>query len=239
MVSVLCGPIFDSHSTNAREVRGPAETLHFYCSAAKGSWVKDLHQVTALLMDIPALTHLGFTTDFANLGKKVSSKDPWVQSEDSLAAKALDLVLALVHKRASSMLWHSGSWPGLLALLQSQSKADRVGCLQTLLQDFQVWLECQDYGNSDNFLKSLAKNSPFATTWMNELGKLVAGSPNLAEDDQLLEDTQKATALVWMGWGQTKVVEDAFQCLRSREDSDSRHKVLKILKQWDVLRSRE
>eukprot|EP00974_Lingulodinium_polyedra_P133083 11224284-Lingulodinium_polyedra.AAC.1 len=70
MVTLFCGPVYDAHSSHAAGVRSPAETLEFYCSAAKGTWLQHLSRVADLLLDMPALTHLGFTTDFANLPKR-------------------------------------------------------------------------------------------------------------------------------------------------------------------------
>eukprot|EP00974_Lingulodinium_polyedra_P071087 6880061-Lingulodinium_polyedra.AAC.1 len=57
LVSLLCGPLYEAHSANARDVRSPQESLAFYTSAARGAWLQPLANIISLLHDLPALTH--------------------------------------------------------------------------------------------------------------------------------------------------------------------------------------
>eukprot|EP00974_Lingulodinium_polyedra_P113186 10956029-Lingulodinium_polyedra.AAC.1 len=41
---------------------------------------------------------------------------------------------------------------------------------------------------------------------------------------------------VFTGWGQTKVVEDAFQRMRDREERDVKNRKLMLTKRWSHLR---
>eukprot|EP00974_Lingulodinium_polyedra_P021282 2056334-Lingulodinium_polyedra.AAC.1 len=42
---------------------------------------------------------------------------------------------------------------------------------------------------------------------------------------------------IWGGWGSSQIVEEGNKELRHREDKDTTNKVLKLTKQWDILRS--
>eukprot|EP00974_Lingulodinium_polyedra_P113247 10962151-Lingulodinium_polyedra.AAC.1 len=66
---------------------------------------------------------MGFTAAFACLPKGLTPAESWVVAEDQLAQKAMTLALSLAARRCSSMLWHSYTWPGKLALLCSSDPA--------------------------------------------------------------------------------------------------------------------
>eukprot|EP00974_Lingulodinium_polyedra_P064114 6192733-Lingulodinium_polyedra.AAC.1 len=115
------------------------------------------------------------------------------------------------------MFWHSSSWPGLLGLLHSREEGAPARCLAALLQDWKVYQEARSNAKNSPFLRALVNQSPFATTWVRELAELVAASPDLAEDTDLLAGLQRVVGGVWQGWGHSKLVEDGFQQLRTRE----------------------
>eukprot|EP00974_Lingulodinium_polyedra_P108017 10456211-Lingulodinium_polyedra.AAC.1 len=98
----MVGPLYTSHSDDEAAVRGPSETLAYYASMAQGQWVNPLLSVCALLEDLPALSYLGFSTDWANVSKKALPGDPAWFLEEQLATKALYLCLSLLAKRGAS-----------------------------------------------------------------------------------------------------------------------------------------
>eukprot|EP00974_Lingulodinium_polyedra_P042979 4126517-Lingulodinium_polyedra.AAC.1 len=53
----------------------------------------------------------------------------------------------------------------------------------------------------------------------------------------MLEKVQGFARCIFQGWAQSKVVEDANRDLRYREAMETNNKLLKQVKQWDVLRS--
>eukprot|EP00974_Lingulodinium_polyedra_P111922 10827994-Lingulodinium_polyedra.AAC.1 len=72
----LVMPMYDKHSDNEAQVRGPEETRLYYNQMAKGGW-KDTQLATLrLLEDIPALNRMGFSTDWSNCPKKAKEDDP-------------------------------------------------------------------------------------------------------------------------------------------------------------------
>ena len=74
---------------------------------------------------------------------------------------------------------------------------------------------------------------------MHELGALVSSVADPMSDPALLEPLKSMARRLWLGWGHTKMIEDGNREMRDRETRETTNKSMKILKQWDVLRSRQ
>eukprot|EP00974_Lingulodinium_polyedra_P023069 2227447-Lingulodinium_polyedra.AAC.2 len=74
---------------------------------------------------------------------------------------------------------------------------------------------------------------------MQELGELVLASDGPLQDQALKAVLVAKAKELWSGWGHTHMIEDGNRELRNRESHDTNNKVLKVAKQWDVLRSRD
>ena len=72
LLKVFAKPFADSHFDHERSVRHPAAALHYYSSAAAGSWLSTLQQAVALTQDATALSQAGFDTAFA------ATPQPWL-----------------------------------------------------------------------------------------------------------------------------------------------------------------
>eukprot|EP00974_Lingulodinium_polyedra_P118677 11168127-Lingulodinium_polyedra.AAC.1 len=83
----------------------------------------------------------------------------------------------------------------------------------------------------------MANMSAFQTTLLGEVADCLqadGGGVLPAEMDTLCQFAR----LLFSGWGQTKVCEDANQVVRESESRSVRNRVLNITKQWDVMRTK-
>eukprot|EP00974_Lingulodinium_polyedra_P111387 10773742-Lingulodinium_polyedra.AAC.1 len=165
--------------------------------------------------------------------------NPTLVSENLQATQVFHLATHLAAKRCASMLAHNQGWPLQLALLCSQDQADVHQCLRQLREDYQLWLDAKQVAASDLFLKNLVKQSPFQGAVMQDLGELVTSVPDVTAQPALVAQLQEWAHHLFQGWGTTKMIEDGNGILRDREDRDSKRKVLRCTKQWDVLRSNQ
>eukprot|EP00974_Lingulodinium_polyedra_P054026 5195458-Lingulodinium_polyedra.AAC.1 len=101
------------------------------------------------------------------------------------------------------MSWHSGSWPGLLALLLSPDPEDVQFCLSELWKDWQALQTCRAQGQGSLFLKNLALMSPLNLQPMADLQDLLAADGSGMTDSCLAMAKELALHL-WGGWGQSK-----------------------------------
>ena len=189
----------------------------------------------SLVQDLPTLSYIGFDVSYAALGPDAAAADQELAPQQALAQKVLDLVFSLMYARGSSMSWHTDYWPGLLGLVTSPDPADKQACVDELVKDWQAFTDCAAQKDS-LFLKNLVRTSPFRTKPMAEVVDLLpaVGSTMSVAD---MEDLQRFAEVVWSGFGQSKVVEDANKEVRDKESRDTTNKHLKIAKQWNTLRS--
>jgi hypothetical protein len=194
--------------------------------------------VCELLFQCNRLAFIGFTTDFSLLGKAATVQLPWIVAENQLAQVALNLVLCLFAKRCGSMSWHSDQWPGMLGLLCSPLDADVRRCIEELRTDYRVWEEAVGLAGASLFIRNIVRDSPFSTTFMQELGALVSAVADPMSDPELLQSLKTMSRRIWLGRGHTKMIEDGNREMRDREARDTTNKSMNIMKLWDVLRSR-
>ena len=236
LVATFCEPVHTAHSAHARELKSPEGVRDYYCMAAHARWLADYERLCSYLLDAGRLSYIGFDTSWASIPKSLGPQSPIVQSQDSLAAKCMDLVLNLLHFRIGSMAWHSESWPGLLALLASGKDADLELCLRKLRLDSEALAEAHAYGRSNVFLRNASRMSPLTRRPVSEVANLLFSvRPGLStEEVQQLKAWGKN---LWSGWGQTKVVEDGNRIVREHETKDVTNKTVSIAMLWDGLRS--
>eukprot|EP00974_Lingulodinium_polyedra_P058038 5588875-Lingulodinium_polyedra.AAC.1 len=117
------------------------------------------------------------------------------------------------------MAWHSSSWPGMLALFASEDVAVQRRALQELEQDWRAFERARSLAPASPFLLKLVRKSCFSTTVMSEVAEACFSGAEKPEVE-VLRDMQGLSRSIFTGWGQTKVVEDAFNRMRDRESRD-------------------
>ena len=240
LITALANPLYDVHAENARDARAPPDVLFYYVSMAKGVWVEPLRKVCRLLTDAATLRDLGCETVLDRLnkpGKLPQALQEDLDEQDALAVNAWDLAVALLRTRGGSMMWHSGRWPGLLALFASENVSDRIRALQNLKDSWAAFADARDKAKVSTFLGKVTMKSPFATTVMSEAAA-VATDDSLGEDE-VLRRLDALAKSIFTGWGQTKVVEDGIRELRDVEQRGTTNKKVAAIRQLGILRDRK
>lgn len=235
LILELLRPIWTEHAGQARDCRDPAGTLGFYVGQARCQYMRSLGQSASVMVTLPTLKAIGFTTDFSKglpRGIKVTSDVVCVQNE--LAQTMVDVFLNACFHREGSMLYHSHSWPGQAALgadhtpleheelLMQDDNDPYETFLRNLRRDYRIYLEVL-WMHSDNstFLLKLIKASPFKMPFMVDLAELCTlPAPGLTNVD-IKRKVHEYLHRIFSSWGQTKVVEDLFKKMRERESQDT------------------
>ena len=238
MIYALLGPLYDSHSAHARDARSPEGALSYYVEQSRERFLDTLKTTFSLLGDLKTLGFVGFTTSFDHLKRATLPRhEEQLADEDEQAGQAWALVVGLVRHRCASMAWHSRSWPGRLALFASPSLAERKKALTWLREDWAAFNRASEYAEASDVVGKLVKQSPFQTVAVREVAE-VADETRGATEEEVLDELKDYASAVFSGWGHSKIIEDALQRLRDREQRDTPNRRLDRVKQWSVLRDK-
>ena len=232
LLCALIKPVYNQHSENARSCRAEDEVLSYYVRQAKGAVWGVLAEVLAVLRDMPTLRSVGFTTDMDRFKRAtVDAHEPLLVVEDAFAKQAWNLACHLVRFRFGSMSWHFASWPGQLALFASDSADDRGVVLRTWRADWNAFQAASEHAPVSPFLDQLVRRSPFRTVAMSEVAEYACaeGAP---DDEEVTRTLAQFAKNVFSGFGQSKVVEDAFQKARDREGYDVKNRRRELARRW-------
>jgi hypothetical protein len=116
MLGLLTAGEEKAHARMAHEMRGAAQTSLFYAEWAQWSWLGPLRETLGVLSDPQKLHRMGFTVTFSGPLANPALADASVGVEDVQAGLCLQFVAELLRARCS-LLWHTSSYPGLLAPL--------------------------------------------------------------------------------------------------------------------------
>jgi len=223
MLLEVCRPIYTRHSHNTRTCREPSNVVQFYLFAASMDYMATVSECASVFMNMPLLQSMGFITDFGRgLPPKLTVVSELVQAQTSNAFYMLDLFCGVAFHRITSMMWHSHCWPGLLANLASNNDEVFDATATQLVRDFRIYLDIVDQGKSCNtFTMKLIKGSPFKLRIVFEITiTLLAPLCSIGWESKRTA-VRKYVQLLFSGWGQTKICEDAFKHLRERESMDT------------------
>ena len=109
------------------------------------------------------------TIDYASgLPSSLTEDHDLCKDQNDIAAKAMGIWVSLAKFRCGSMMWHDLSWPGLLALAISESRADVELCLNTLVRHHDAFLAALKASEQNPWLKKVVNASPFKFKLMEE-----------------------------------------------------------------------
>ena len=124
----------------------------YYLEAARGSFLTTLAATCALLLDVHSMAFVGFCTDWAVLkGHDPDVREGLLLQDDSLAQRAVDIVVGILRFRCSSMSWHCSCWPGKLALFLSNDQEECRQALADLKADWEAWAEARTWAEASPF----------------------------------------------------------------------------------------
>jgi len=235
LVFTFCNPARLSHSAHAKGVRSASETLRYYASAATGGLLKHLHDMIAVLSDSAKLAYIGFDMEFATAASSSDSHHQLAE-QDSLATKGLAFLLSLLGSRLSSICWHMDHYPGRFAALCTGKQEDRDEFLRAFRLDYRAYLEAQRHAAGSALLRKLVTNSCFQQVVVRDVAQLLT-VPSVRSVEDILDECTDYASRCYLGFGQTKVVEDAFQVLRKREKGDAADGTFRPMRVWATSQS--
>eukprot|EP00974_Lingulodinium_polyedra_P075263 7293267-Lingulodinium_polyedra.AAC.1 len=127
-------------------------------------------------------------------------------------------------KRAGSMQWHSGSWPGLLGSVADEDPRTRVRGIKLFVEDYKIWQEAVSFASIDVVIGNLAKQSFFSTFVLQELGHAVATIAGPTAGGASVDGFAIVARRLWQGWGHSKLAEDGNGQLRNIEAHATKNK---------------
>ena len=113
-------PILEEHSSCARNLRSPEQTLTYYIDEAQGKWMAVLNKMLLSLSDKIGLERCGLTVECTAdtcRGLKVDSAK--VACEDAVAASIFKICINVIAERCHSCSVYVLCWPYKLAPLAS------------------------------------------------------------------------------------------------------------------------
>ena len=228
MIALLTAGEEKAHARVATEMRSADRTVEFYSDWAQWSWVHPLREAARDFLDPLQLRRVGFTVSFS--GPQFAgllATDPRVGYEDVLAELCVKFLKELLRSRCSSMMWHSSSYPGLLAPLLSEDPIVVQEHLQLLHKHSEAFLAAG--ARTQATLKPTVQRSCFR-------GKYMASVLHFARRSnwEMSAALRELIYSVFSGLLQTKMNEDANQLLRDHETRDRPSKVQRHFTQWSI-----
>ena len=236
-IYVMIHTIREEHGYNAKFVRTVAGVQDFYLTAAKGRTLAVLEMTCQQLLQPGKLEYMGFTIDYASgLPSNLTEDHDMCKDQNDTAAKAMGIWVSLAKFRAGSMMWHYLSWPGLLALLLSSDKTDVDLCLQLLARHYNAYVVAAREAEENPWLQKVVSASPFKFKVMEEIALFMISPTDLSEDE-VSQRLQEYARDIYSSLGQTKIIEDTFQKMRTRESTDTRNKAHHPLTYWTMAKA--
>ena len=221
MILEVCRAVWTQHSSDAHTLRSPADTFKYYLSAAKEEYLSVFESSATVLLNLAKLSSMGFVTDFGSglpAGATVTSDI--VQSQSAHAYTLVELWSNTTYHRLTSMMWHSHSWFGLLALLGSDVEEDYTRGVFMFQCDYAACEASLEKQRGSSFIGKLNKSSVFRYRMIKEIACILTLETGLPIPD-VRAKVRHYIQLVFTGWGQTKICEDTFKELRYREKLDT------------------
>ena len=234
LISTVAMPFEAWYSRTNKDVRSPDECRKFYTAEAETNSFPTLNAVVANLESWEALGHCGLQVHLSpqalaayqgDLGHmRILEQDRW--AEDMVA-----FVAQLLRFRFNRMCWLWRGVPGYVALILSATVAVAKLGLDRLKHAYDAWCLAQSRQHKGKYLLGVLGRSIFKNkAWLN-VARICrdAGWMKTA----LVEDACKAC---FMGFGQSKVVEDANHFIRCCEQRGQNSNVAALLRLWHELR---
>jgi hypothetical protein len=237
-----------AHGMMASQMKGPAATKQWYIELAEHSWLEALKAAILSLIDLRALGRMDFKVNFpAPLLSKMSVDCPEVAVQDGHSATMLKMVGSLLRSRATSMSWHTSSYPGVLAPLLASDLDVTVRSVQGVVKGTPV-------GNAAERCAAVMKRfKADVEAWEAAQAQVLPSALELADRCTLRGEFMRCcihfakesewrvnpmllemVRTLFTSMLQTKMNEDANQKLRDHETRDNASKSMKHFKQWSI-----
>ncbi|CAE8636574.1 unnamed protein product [Polarella glacialis] len=228
LVLLTTAPATKSHHNDTTLVKSCEECEDYYAKAAHGKWMAELRDTIAVLSDLRGLARAGMADSFPQ--KKVGGLNlasDSVVNDDSLAAIAWKLVVCLLRERASSMDWHTTSYPGSWAGMLSETQSLADASLAKFKTDWQAYVRARQIPTP--VVQQMVGRSPLNSRVVEDMARLAGHC-----DWTIHADLKYRVRLIFKGWGHEKMFEDTNQKLRDYEERDGAGKVVQNFKAYQT-----
>ena len=234
LISTVARPFEEWYSRTNTDVRSPDGCRKFYVAEAETNSFPTLNAVVANLEDWEALAHCGLQVHISPQALAAFQGDPGhmkILEQDRWAEDMVAFVAQLLRFRFNRMCWLWRGVPGYVALILSASHDVAKLGLDRLRHAYDAWCLASSRQQKGKYLLGVLGRSIFKNkAWLN-VARICrdAGWMKTA----LVEDACKAC---FMGFGQSKVVEDANHFIRCCEQRGQNNNVAALLRLWHELR---
>jgi hypothetical protein len=207
-------PLRLEHCLQAQAARSPQECCRFYSQLAQGSMLKPLSQTAGLLQDLGALGGIGFLAGAAGSSFDDASRlEDQRAAQQELAERAGGYTIAMLCKRyATSIQFHS-CLPSIFATVARGDGSLVARTLAFAHAAFAAFQAAKAHPDcSVHRWRAALKRSDFHMPVARSLISICVRSgwtPTF--------ELKYYCSMLWSAFGQTKLVEDAFQRERAAE----------------------
>lgn len=229
LIVVLMAPLRLEHGMQNKKNRSPAECFDYYLSLARGDWTKPLQEMVGMLTQSQVLESICLIIQLVGATSLVANSAPVIE-QDEFVTLAVRLVCDAVCVRMSSQLWYSRGLPGVFPKLLSDIKSERDEALRFCKSCSEAWSATKDKAKGRGWTKLITRSFMHQTFVQKVLAHLGDCSNDIARDSKV----GRMIMAGFRGVGQSKVVEDLFQC--ERIDSTKRGMNLRMTstRKWHV-----
>lgn len=227
LVSLLTSPLAVEHNEAFDHMKTTEKAIQYFASMARFSWLKPLREVLQAGSCLSALSRCGFEVS-PSVASGLQLDDPLVLDQNALATKAFGFMVNILKHRCSSMMWHSGSFPGMSALLLSENNKDRAFGFDFLEKSHQAYEWALQQGPE---AEEIARRSGMH----GEVMQLVCRLAKEGDFSTVSPRLRSVLMSIWGGFSQTIVVERCNKILREKETRSNNSKTLGRTRRWESL----
>ena len=174
LIAYLVRLLWNDHCEHARILPAPRATKRYYANVSLGDFFVMLEEACAIVQNVEVLNRIGFIVDFGKATAGVTLDHGIIVAQDVLANEGVDIVSNLLSERAGSMLWHCGSWLGLLGMMGTGRDEDETDCVGMLRGEFRADFGACTEGEGNIVLKRMVDSCCFPATFLREIADLVS-----------------------------------------------------------------
>lgn len=228
MIRIICGPMQQEHSDTARLLKGEAGTMEYYALQAAGHWHVALACTIGLLNDLRSLGSIGFTTSMSPVHRKALTDDsPEVTAEDNLASTMWRGVVCILSHRCASMSCHSLAYPFVLGGLNSDDPFVIQSTFNACREHWEAYAGARRQPLP--LPRRLAERSTLNTRCMESTCRIIRQS-----DYTMSPAVKERCEVLFKGWGQERIVEDALKHIRESEMRDNNSRTMGLWRSFEV-----
>lgn len=226
MIGIATRPLTLWHGSCLQNMRGVEKAKGAYIDWATGGMKIVLWKLVGTLDDMEALEECGFIVSCQKAKlRTLSTSSPQVVNQDSVASEMFGFVMKLVKFRALSMMHHTTGYLARLAGLLHEDRDIQQRFEKTLYEDLDDFdtLSRRPEREATKLTKRSIMQIPLMKLCMAMRERYADSFPHALRE---------YIGLIFQGWGQTKINEDANRTVRQVETRGQNSKKVQRVRRW-------